>query len=153
MLSDWVHFLIMYPILHAFDRWHLALLVKFSIFLTHSCLRSDLNFTDPIELYVQSVWTASLQIISLWVCIILPLLPIIEVWVQARLLIFKETFPRSIYSRRYVTWISNYSAFSEFWLKLCVFSGWLVVNWLEHCSCRLSVWLYFWLDYVEVSTD
>lgn len=46
----------------------------------------------------------AMQIISLRVCIIFPLLPILAVWGQAWLFIFKEAFSRFIYSRRYDTW-------------------------------------------------
>jgi len=29
----------------------------------------------------------------------------------------------------------------------------VVVNWCGHWSCRLSIWLCFWLDCIEVSTE
>ena len=110
--------------------------------------------------------TGSLQIVSIRVHIILPLLPIIAVWGQTWLFISEEAFPRSIYSRRLLvdSWVPALKivsvCFNKCWIILSVI---LILNFIERfhktwnsvsCDwCRLSVWLCVWLDYIEISSS
>lgn len=76
---------------------YLMILSMMVIWLHFQC-----NYGEVNRYIAQHCEAGAVQIISIRVYFILPLLSIITFWGQARLLLFEETFPWPLYSRRLV---------------------------------------------------